>query len=211
MSQAWESNTFAGTNVAQTDLQNIENNFATLKSCFSGTSAPANPVEGQTYRNTTYNNWRGYTGAAWVGLLSGSASFKVWVYMNAAETGWVVDSTVTDKVLSLKGGSTYTTGAATAGSWTVSGITSASHNHKVFESNPNTAADQVYNSGGTLTNLTSAAAGGTGVQGLDGNLKSLSKWINIDWWSENKTPAVNSDATWRPAAATGTLQYPDLT
>lgn len=211
MSQTWEPNSFQGTNVAQTDEQNQENNFATLKSCFSGTSSPSNPVEGMQYRDTTYNNWRGYNGAAWVGILSGSASFKLWVYMNAAEDGWIVDSTPSDTVLAVKGGSIYTTGGAGAGSWTVSGLSATAHNHKVYTANAVNTTGHTYDSDGTLTDVAYSTSAGVGV-GISAYTKALSNpWETVDMYTENKTPAISSDASWRPAASVGILQYPDLT
>lgn len=55
MSQTFTEDCFAGGHVAQTDMQNIENNFAALKSCFSGSSAPSNLVAGMWWFDTTDN------------------------------------------------------------------------------------------------------------------------------------------------------------
>ena len=53
MAQNWTDDCFAAAHDGQTDLQNIENNFQTLKSSFSGTSAPSNPVAGMLWLDTT--------------------------------------------------------------------------------------------------------------------------------------------------------------
>jgi len=53
MAQNWTDDVFDPAHVGQTDLQNIENNFACLKSSFSGSSAPANPVPGMFWVDTT--------------------------------------------------------------------------------------------------------------------------------------------------------------
>jgi len=53
MAQNWTDDVFDPGHVGQTDLQNIENNFACLKSSFSGSSAPANPVPGMFWVDTT--------------------------------------------------------------------------------------------------------------------------------------------------------------
>ena len=67
MSQTWTDDTFAGGHAGQVDLQNIENNFACLKSAFSGSSAPSDPVAGMGWldtddgifyrRNNANNTW----------------------------------------------------------------------------------------------------------------------------------------------------------
>ena len=229
MSQAWTDNIPVVTNDAQADLEDMKDNFACLKSSFSGTTAPANAVEGQIYRNTTYSNWRGYTGAAWVGMMVGDASQKMWVYRDSAMTGWVVDSSVTDKVLSIKGGSTYTTGAATAGSWTISGL---AHTHGAGTLSGGTHYHKWYN----FIALTTEAQDGQGNifgEGSPGMSTSYGLLTNVavtaedeypknptqDHYTDSKTTTISgstasgggSDGTWRPAAATGTLQYLDLT
>ena len=66
MSQTWNDNTFEAGHVAQTDLQNMENNFASLKSSFSGAVQPANPVVGMVWHDTANNLKKQYYGAAWV-------------------------------------------------------------------------------------------------------------------------------------------------
>lgn len=53
MPQNYTDNCFDPNNVAQTDLQNIEGNFAALKSQFSGAGAPANPVPGMPWIDLT--------------------------------------------------------------------------------------------------------------------------------------------------------------
>lgn len=53
MSQDFTDDCFYAGHQAQTDLQNIEDNFAALKSTFSGTTAPANPVAGMFWYDTT--------------------------------------------------------------------------------------------------------------------------------------------------------------
>jgi len=49
MSQDYTDNCFQGDHIVETDMQNIENNFAALKSLFSGSSAPSNPVAGMPW------------------------------------------------------------------------------------------------------------------------------------------------------------------
>ena len=55
MAQNFTDDCFDASHVGQTDLGNIENNFACLKSSFSGTSVPSNPVAGMLWYDTTNN------------------------------------------------------------------------------------------------------------------------------------------------------------
>ena len=68
MSQDWTSNLYTTSTVADTTLSNMELMFATLQSAFSGTIAPANPVPGQFWFNTTANvlKLRNEAGTAWL-------------------------------------------------------------------------------------------------------------------------------------------------
>jgi len=52
MSQNWADNVYQSDHEGATDLQNMENNFACLKSMFSGASAPSNPVAGMPWFDT---------------------------------------------------------------------------------------------------------------------------------------------------------------
>ncbi len=68
MSQDWTDNVFQGTHVAQTDMQNVENNLLALLSCFSGSGAPGTSTAGMLYfdsdngkiyiRDSADANWR---------------------------------------------------------------------------------------------------------------------------------------------------------
>jgi len=53
MSQTYTADVFGAAHVAQTDLQNMEDNFAALKSAFSGAGAPSNTVAGMWWVDTT--------------------------------------------------------------------------------------------------------------------------------------------------------------
>ena len=70
MSQSFTDDVYASGHVAATDLQNIENNFAALKSTFSGASAPSNPVAGMWWYDTTNSilKLRDSSNASWLEL-----------------------------------------------------------------------------------------------------------------------------------------------
>jgi len=72
MTQGWTSDVFAGTHIAQTDLQNIETNFACLRSTFSGSSAPASPVGYQFWGDSanTLLKIRDSSNASWLSLFN---------------------------------------------------------------------------------------------------------------------------------------------
>ena len=42
----------------------------------------------------------------------------MWIYADSAPTGWTIQNSLGDTLLAVKGGSTYTTGADSAGTWT---------------------------------------------------------------------------------------------
>ena len=70
MAQNFTDDVFDPNHDGQTDLQNIENNFAALKSQFGGASAPANPVAGQPWVDTTSHilKIRNEANSAWLSI-----------------------------------------------------------------------------------------------------------------------------------------------
>ena len=68
MSQNYTDDCFAPGHVGQTDLQNMENNFAALKSAFSGASAPSNPVAGMIWIDTTNDLLKRYYDGSWISI-----------------------------------------------------------------------------------------------------------------------------------------------
>jgi autotransporter-associated beta strand protein len=125
-----------------------------------------------------------------VRLLLGDSNAKAWLYTATAPVGWKVSSGApTDCALAAVGGSTYTTAGATAGTWTLSGLTMA-HTHS-GTTDVNTS--DVYPEGGgagtaakhdhSHTFTTGAASNGT----------------------------VASAGTWRISAAVNKLYEPDTT
>ena len=172
MAQNWTDDVYASSHVGATDLQNIENNFAAIKSFFSGASAPSNAVAGMPWFDTAkkVSKQRNAGNSAWLGLMHGDVNEKRLAYRDAAMDGYARDSGVTDKVIALKGGSTYTSGGATSGSWTITGLSSGnesahthagpSHNHKWYVTTGSANDDQSYNSAGNAQDFASSTVTG---------------------------------------------------
>jgi hypothetical protein len=87
MVQSFAGDLFAMTNDAEVDMGNIENALNSLKSSFSGTTAPS-AEQGQLWYDTNRALLR-HRGATsnWRGVIAGSEDFKVWVYADATEEG----------------------------------------------------------------------------------------------------------------------------
>jgi hypothetical protein len=71
MSQVWNDNTYdASGHQITVDMQAIEDNFACLKSMFSGASAPSDPVAGMLWLDTTNHilKQRNETNNAWISI-----------------------------------------------------------------------------------------------------------------------------------------------
>jgi hypothetical protein len=218
MVQDYTIDTFEGSHVAQTDLDNMEENFAALKSSFAGTGSPGNTVAGMLWKDTTQNllKVRNFDDTAWMGIMQASTSHKMLVYRNDAETGWAIDSTQTDKVVAIKGGSTYTTGGDTAGTWTLSGFSShihsgPSHNHVWYVNNAAGSHDQSYDAGGSLDNMSirqQKTSSFGGVMGGSGDLV-----LGEDFYTSNAgtgntgSGTAGHDGTDRIAAIVCTMQY----
>ena len=192
MVQDYTDDTYGPAHVGGVDLQNIEENFAALKSNFSGGSNPGNTVAGMLWFDTGNEvmKLRDVGNSQWFTLLQGTAGLKVWIYSNVAIDGWTIDGAVTDQLLALKGGSTYLTGGAAAGSWTWPSHTLSiaqipSHRHDASSRFIVSDGNEVGSGGdnyGRITYTNYTGGGGTHSHG---------------------------STTFRPAAAVGTLQYPN--
>lgn len=204
MSQTWTDNPFASGNVGQTDLQNIENNLLALKSMFSGAGAPSNPVAGMPWFDIAQKvqKSRNNDNDGWLGLFHGGVDQKILVYDDDVLEGYARDSGVTDKVVALKGGGTYTTGAATAGSFTITGFP-ADHNHKWYDYQA-AATDRSFDSAGDGTNLTTTVIANIGLRAAAASAGKLNK----DFYTNDYT--LTHDGSDRPAAAVCILIYLDL-
>ena len=223
MAQTFTDNCFIAAGVAQTDMQNIETNFAAIKSSFSGTSSPADAVGGMLWHDSTARKVRNYANSAWLISLLGDASQKMWVYRNDTCEGWVVDSSVTDRVLAFKGGSNAynVNGGNPGGTWTqtshthpAGSILTAAHVHQVYEDNLGASAATTYDSSGNAQTLPGAANQYAQARIVRTTIAS----VGIGDLYTQVQPATATTgtsgngataSTYRPAAAVGTLQYPN--
>ena len=218
----------------------LQNTFSALTGEVTATQDELNLVDGLTATTAELNLMDGVTATTTqineltvltttVGMMTGDASQKMWVYRNSAMTGWLIDSSVSDKVIALKGasGSTYETAGATAGSWTISGLSNGSHTHSVTGAHvhqwhgrsADTSDAYSFNSGGGSTNLvrSSFARGQIQLQmpatssadyGLLGSFYTSSSGGSSTTGST--TSSASQNGSWRTAAAVGTMQYLDL-
>jgi len=133
--------------------------------------------------------WR-ESGGGTLGLLCGDGNHKQWVYKNTATTFWVVDATVTDAVLAIKGGAQAynANGGTEGGTWT-----QPNHTHSFSGSGTSGTPSSTEGPGSAGEDVIVASSGHTHSVSISGTAGSGA-----------------TAATWRPAAAIGTMQYPDM-
>ena len=195
MVQNWTDDTYEPSHVGGSDLTSIENNFAVIKSNFSGASNPGNTVAGMLWMDTNNEilKVRDTANSQWYSLLQGTSDLKIWVYSNVAIDGWTIDATVIDQLLAIKGGSTYVTGGVNAGSWTWPSHTLLTAEMPAHVHEP----------------------GGGGGRFLTSNGNEVGSGGD-NYGRETYTTSTGGDGghshgstTFRPAAAVGTMQYPN--
>jgi len=210
MAQTFTEDCFAASQVGLTSLQNMENNFLALKTLFSGSSAPSNSTGGMPWFDTGKKilKVRNSTNGAWLGVHYSSTASRWWVYANAAGDGWIVDSSVTDRVLAIKGGTQAynAVGGSAAGSWTFSGITISAetslHAHLFTHVHEQTTFT-IYGASTVVSPVDTVEFSVVTTGGILGT-----HYTTFESVDHRHTAAF--DATWRPAASVGTLQYLDL-
>jgi hypothetical protein len=229
MGQTFYDDVYAGGHIASTDLQNIETNFATLKSQFSGASAPA-AVAGQPFFDTNNDvlKVRNAAASAWRGQLhSDGNTFKILCYRNDAPDGYTIDTALTsDRVVAVKnhGSGTYTTGGAAAGTWNnATGLSNNNesahthqHNHQWHNFISVSNHTQSYDSGGNPVNLVGGALmiGGNNfiIRGVgDGATPTIGDTYTTNDNSAGTvhTHTVSSASTFRPYAYVFIILYLD--
>jgi hypothetical protein len=206
MTQTFTEDCFAAGHVGLTDLQNMENNFMALKTLFSGSSAPSNSTGGMPWFDTSKKilKLRNSTNGAWLGVHYSSTESRWWVYANTAGDGWIIDSSVSDRVLAIKGGTqAYNSAGGTgAGTWTIAGITASNNTANHYHDIPHahTLGTDYAIAWSWSTEATQLAVG-----------ISVNSFVgNSSYNSQAHNHPISQDATWRPLASIGTLQYLDL-
>jgi len=116
MSQDFTDNVFATDHAVQTDMQNIENNFAALKSAFSGTTTPADAVAGMWWFDTTANilKIRNEANNAWQSVWDFANSKPIISNLSDEITGAMIAAAIKDPAAGTYGLRRLGTGAAQA-------------------------------------------------------------------------------------------------
>jgi len=116
MPQNYIDDCFSTTHVVITDMQAVENNFAALKSSFSGTSAPSNPIAGMWWFDTTANilKLRNEANNAWQSVWDFANNKPVIANLSDDITGAMIAAALKDPVAATAGLRTLGTGAQQA-------------------------------------------------------------------------------------------------
>lgn len=105
MSQDFTDDCFASDHVVQTDMANIEKNFAALKSAFSGTASPSNSVAGMWWFDKTTNilKLRNEANSAWQSIWNFASNKPVITNLSNEITGAMIAAAIKDPVAGTYG------------------------------------------------------------------------------------------------------------
>lgn len=105
MADEFTDNCFASDHVVQTDMANIEKNFAALKSAFSGAASPSSSdlVPGQWWYDTNNNILKLRVGSAWQSIWDFANNKPVITNLSNEITGAMISSTIKDPAAGTAG------------------------------------------------------------------------------------------------------------
>lgn len=198
----WPTITDNTTRIDASYINNIQDAVEALEAKIGVVDDPTDTME---YKITGFWNY--------------SPKTTIYLYNNTAPTNWTIVSGVGDSVLAAKGGSTFTTGGSKQGDgWTITGIAAYSHNHPWYYQA--TGYGYTYNSGGSLTQMTSytnvGESTGGNVIGLEiGNYPArqpssaysevVEPGTGNYFYTDNDSHTHTHAGTYRPAAALGII------
>jgi len=98
MSQDYSDDVFGTTQQVQTNMQQIEDNFAALKSAFSGTSSPPDPIGGMWWLDTTTHllKVRNEANNAWLSVWDMANNKPIIANLSNEITGAMIASSIKD-------------------------------------------------------------------------------------------------------------------
>ncbi|MHA1942429.1 MAG: hypothetical protein ACW97P_12040 [Candidatus Hodarchaeales archaeon] len=230
MSQNFTDDQYDIDNEVDTDMENAEVNFAALKSAFSGANAPSSPIDGMRWLDTSKKLIKRSYNSQWYGMLWGDSNFKIPVYKNDQMEGFLIDDTIEDCVIAIKGGTEVynVNGGNIAGIWqqpshtlTIGEMSSHSHSGGVTSNDGKHKHDFSGTTPryghGVITEGNPGVYGdhllGSFLQNADLGVANSSKHSH-DFTTDPKggaNPTHDHGITYRLRAAICTLQYPDLT
>ena len=116
MAQTYTDDCFATDHVVQTDMGHIEENFAALKSAFSGATTPSNTVAGMWWFDTTANilKIRNEANSAWQSVWDFANNKPVITNLSNEITGTMIAAAIKDPAAGTAGLRTLGTGAVQA-------------------------------------------------------------------------------------------------
>lgn len=116
MSQDYSDDVFGTTQQVQANMQQIEDNFAALKSAFSGAAAPSDPVEGMWWLDTTTHllKMRNEANSAWLSVWDMANNKPVVANLSNEITGAMIAASAKDPAAGTAGLRTLGTGASQA-------------------------------------------------------------------------------------------------
>ena len=140
---------------------------------------------------------------------------RMWLYEDAAPTGWTHMASIADRVIAIKGGSNAfnVVGGNQAGTWTQPNHTHSgpSHNHKWYDNQGYHNNDYSFDTNGNSISLPIASAY-SGYRHMKIRIDDENYRIGSDLYTNNASGTTGNGATantWRPYGAVGIIVEKD--